>query len=132
MATVHQVYTTALAIMNEKDENNYLDRVVPLVNTLIGQVWTMSEDFETGSRAIWIPVENIEDEILGIDQNLALSVMPYGLAGLLYIDEDSVRANSWWQIYQEGIVDSRRSPVAFDSIVDEYPFMWDDPMQGVW
>lgn len=118
--------------MNEKDENNYLDRVVPLVNTLIGQVWTMSEDFETGSRAIWIPVENIEDEILGIDQNLALSVMPYGLAGLLYIDEDSVRANSWWQIYQEGIVDSRRSPVAFDTIVDEYPFMWDDPMQGVW
>lgn len=132
MATVHQVYRQALAIMNEKDENSYLDRVIPLVNSLIGQCFQMSEDYDTGKRSMWTPVENIEDEILGIDQSIALSVMPFGLAGLLYLDEDSIRANSWWQVYQEGLVDARRSPAEFEPIADEYGILISDPREGEW
>ncbi len=132
MATVSQVYKSALAIMNENDEESYKGRVVPIINTLIGQCWQMSEDYDTGPRSMWTPVELMDDEILGIDQNIALSVMPYGLAAMLYLDEDSIRANSWWQVYQENLVDARRSPAEFEPIYDEYGFLNGDPREGAW
>lgn len=132
MAKVITVYKSALAIMNEGDEDSYRNRVVPIVNTLIGQCWQMSEDYDTGKRSMWLPVETIEDEIIGIDQNIALAVMPYGLAAMLYLDEDSVRANSWWQVYQENLVDARRSPAEFERIQDEYGCLWSDPRNGEW
>lgn len=120
MATVQEVYDAALAIMHEPDDTNYYSRVEPLVNTLIGQCWQMSAEYDTGRRDMWTPVTAKTDEIIGIDQNIALSVMPYGLAALLYLDEDAARANSWWQIYQETLADSRRNPAAFEPIVDVY------------
>ena len=120
MATVQQVSNAALAIMPEADDVSYEQRVVPLVNTLIGQCWQMSAEYDMGSRDMWRPVESKTDEIIGIDQNIALSVMPFGLAALLYIDEDDARSNSWWQIYQEGLIDARRNPAAFEPIEDVY------------
>lgn len=120
MATVQEVYDAALAIMHEGDDKNYTARVVPLVNTLIGQCWQMSAEYDTGRRDMWTPVTSKADEIIGIDQNIALSVMPYGLAALLYLDEDAARANSWWQIYQETLADSRRNPALFEPIIDVY------------
>lgn len=120
MATVREVYEAALAIMHEPDDTNYTTRVVSLVNTLIGQCWQMSAEYDTGRRDMWVPVTVQTDEIVGIDQNIALAVMPYGLAALLYIDEDAARSNSWWQIYQETLADSRRNPAAFEPIIDFY------------
>lgn len=120
MPTVRQVYETALSIMNESDETSYTNRVVGIVNTLIGQCWQMSAEYDTGRRDMWTPVTDIDDEIIGIDMNIALSVMPYGLAAMLYLDEDAGRANSWWGIYQENLADSRRNPAEFEPIVDEY------------
>ena len=46
MATVQQVYNAALAIMHEADDVSYEQRVVPLVNTLIGQCWQMSAEYD--------------------------------------------------------------------------------------
>lgn len=123
MATVQQVYDAALAIMHEAADTSYEQRVVPLVNTLIGQCWQMSAEYDTGRRDMWRPVETVSDEIMGIDQHIALSVMPFGLAALLYIDEDDARSNSWWAIYQEGLVDARRSPAEFAAIEDVYDCM---------
>lgn len=120
MATVQEVYDAALAIMHEPDDTNYTARVVPLVNTLIGQCWQMSAEYETGRRDMWTPVTAKADEIIGIDQNIALAVMPYGLAALLYLDEDAARSNSWWQIYQETLADSRRNPAYFEPVIDVY------------
>ena len=118
--TVKQVYDAALAIMNEPAEDSYQTRAIPIVNTLIGQCWQMSAEYDTGRRDMWTPVTDIDDEIVGIDMNIALSVMPYGLAAMLYLDEDAARANSWWQIYQENLVDSRRNPAEFESVSDVY------------
>lgn len=132
MATVQQVYESALAIMNETTDLSYENRVIPLVNALIGQCWQMSEDYDTGSRSIWLPVEDKNDEIIGIDQTIALSVMPYGLAAQLYLDEDSIRANSWWQVYQDGLVDARRSPAKFKGIEDVYGILQSNNQDGRW
>lgn len=132
MAKVKDVYDAALAIMNEEAEDSYTRRVPPLINSLIGQCWQMSEDYDTGSRAMWMPVDSLNDEIIGIDQNIALSVMPYGLAALLYLDEDSIRANSWWQVYQDGLIDARRSPAAFDDIEDVYGVISGNNRDGRW
>lgn len=120
MATVQQVYDAALAIMHEAADESYAQRTVPLINTLIGQCWQMSAEYDTGRRDMWRPVEALTDEIIGIDNHIALSVMPFGLAALLYIDEDDARSDSWWAIYQETLVDARRSPAAFGEIEDVY------------
>lgn len=130
--TVQDVYNSALAIMNEDSDQSYETRVIPLVNSLIGQCWQMSEDYDTGSRAIWEPVDSMDDEIIGIDQHIALSVMPFGLASLLYLDEDSIRANSWWQVYQDGLVDARRSPAKFKGIEDVYGILQSNNQDGRW
>lgn len=130
--TVQDVYNSALAIMNEASDESYETRVIPLVNSLIGQCWQMSEDYDTGSRAIWEPVDSMDDEIIGIDQHIALSVMPFGLASLLYLDEDSIRANSWWQVYQDGLVDARRSPAKFKGIEDVYGILQSNNQDGRW
>lgn len=130
--TVQDVYNSALAIMNEDSDESYETRVIPLVNSLIGQCWQMSEDYDTGSRAIWEPVDSMDDEIIGIDQHIALSVMPFGLASLLYLDEDSIRANSWWQVYQDGLVDARRSPAKFKGIEDVYGILQSNNQDGRW
>lgn len=122
MAAVKDVLNAALAIMNEQDiDGSYAERSVFIINTLIGQCWQISEDYEGGTlRASWTPVTDINDEISGIDKTVALSVMPYGLAALLYLDEDPQRSNSWWQLYQEGLDQARRVPTGFEPIVDVY------------
>lgn len=132
MAKVQTVYKTALAIMNEKTEPSYEGRVIHIVNTLIGQCRQFSEDYETGSRSMWKPVENLNDELFGIDKTLALSVMPYGLAAMLYLDEDPARANSWWRVYQEGLDAARKSPASFEPIRDCYGVLNADPKEGAW
>lgn len=130
--TVQDVYNSALAIMNEVTDPSYENRVVPLVNSLIGQCWQMSEEYDTGSRSMWTPVTDINDEIIGIDQNIAMSVMPFGLAALLYLDEDSVRSNSWWQVYQDGLIDARRTPAQFERIEDVYGILPSNNLDGRW
>lgn len=132
MPTVKQVYEAALSIMNETDaDENYMNRTPHIVNTLIGQCWQMSAEYDTGRRDMWVPVEDINDEIIGIDSNLALAVMPYGLAAMLYLDEDDLRSRSWWSVYQEGIVDARRAPQDFAPIEDEYGCL-NDAGYGRW
>lgn len=133
--TVEQVYKAALAIMDEDEAENYEsyeNRLIPLVNSLIGQCYQMSEDYDTGSRSMWTPVERASDEIIGIDQTIALSVMPFGLAALLYLNEDPMRANSWWQVFQDGLVDARKNPAEFEAIEDCYGTFISDPRNGEW
>lgn len=123
MATVQDIYNAALAIMNETgtgNHNDYEGRTPALINMLIGDLWQVSEEYETGPHSMWRPVSAMSDEVEGIDATLALSVMPLGLASYLYLDEDPVRAGSWWGIYLERKEQSRHSPARTQPIEDVY------------
>ena len=117
----NEIYTSALAIMNERDaDNSYEDRCVPLINALMSQCYQYTEDYRSGSRSGWTPIDGLDDDIVGFDQTVVLGVMPYGLAAALYIDEDPVRANSWQQQYEEGLLNARRVPHEIGQITDVY------------
>lgn len=121
MAKVSDVYTAALSIMDEEDfDGAYGERSIGIINTLLGQCWLFTESYDSGSRSGWTPVSDFKDELCGVDNTIALSVMPYGLAAILFAGEDALRANSWWQIYQEGITNARRSPAEIEPIEDVY------------
>lgn len=115
------IFETALSIMDEVESaEHFRGRAVPILNTLIGDCWRVSEEHEKGPHSTWKAIATLEDTVEGIDQTLALSAMPYGLAAQLYLENDPIRANSWWQIYQEQYEKCRRSPMSIEPIVDEY------------
>lgn len=115
------VYNSALAIMNERDSTHYSDRALPILNTLIGQCWAFSEEHDHGAHSHWTPLKKMDDVIDGVDISLSLSAMPYGLAGMLYLDEDAVRAGAWWDVWQEAVATFKRNrPAEFEEIRDIY------------
>lgn len=117
----NEIYTSALAIMNERDaDNSYKERCVPLINALMSQCYQYTEDYKSGSRSGWVPIADLDDTIMCFDQTVVLGVMPYGLAAALYIDEDPARANSWQQQYEEGLLNARRVPHEIGQITDVY------------
>ena len=119
--TVRDVYNSALAIMHERDTEDYSSRVPSIVNTLIGQCWYASEEHQFGPHSHWSPVREMTDILEGVDMSLALSAMPYGLAAMLFLDEDPQRSDSWWQVWQEGLAVFRRNrPAEFEPIGDVY------------
>ncbi len=118
---VKDIYTAALAIMHEKATEDYAQRVCPIINTLIGQSWHNSEMHDGGPHSHWQSISSLEDTLSGIDISIALSAMPYGLAAMLYLDEDPVRAGSWWDVWQEAVRDFKRSrPAEFEDIDNLY------------
>lgn len=119
--TVRDIYNSALAIMHESDTEDYADRVPAIVNTLIGQCWSASEQHQFGPHSHWTPVTGMDSAIVGVDISLSLSAMPYGLAAMLFLDEDPQRSDSWWQVWQEALALFRRNrPAEIESIKDIY------------
>lgn len=119
--TVRDIYNSALAIMHEKDVEDYASRVPPIVNTLLGMCWNASEEHQFGSHSMWTPVTDMTSTVEGVDISIALSAMPYGLAAQLFVDEDPVRAGSWWDIWQESLALFRRNrPAEIEPIYDMY------------
>lgn len=110
MAFVSDVFDISMALMDElnsvgdsetSDTTEYQNRTPAIMNILIGECYPYSEDYVAGSRRSgWIPVESTDDYITGIDDTLCRSVMPYGLAASLLIDENPTAANYFQQRYE--------------------------------
>lgn len=111
-------------VMNETDsDSSYKGRAVSIINMLLSQCYQYSEFYDNkASRANWTPVSYLTDTIQMFDQSLLLGVIPYGLAAALYLDEDPLRANSWQQLYEEGLLNARRIPHGFEPIEDVYGY----------
>lgn len=122
--SAEDIYKSALAIMNETDsDSSYKGRAVSIINMLLSQCYQYSEFYDNkASRANWTPVSYLTDTIQMFDQSLLLGVIPYGLAAALYLDEDPLRANSWQQLYEEGLLNARRIPHGFEPIEDVYGY----------
>lgn len=133
MTTALDVFTSAMALMDEVDETTgsadtedtreYKNRTLPIINLLVGELFPYSDTFKqekTGKRPTAAKVEDFETGI-GIDDYLCRSIMPYGLAAHLMMQEDPVSANFFQQRYDElKMLSARGMPAEIEDIEDVY------------
>ena len=114
MATVQDVFDATMALMDELDDNGnatstdtteYLNRTLPIINLMIGECYPYSDLHDaTSVLSSWRAVEDMEDELTKrpkIDNTISLTIMPYGLAANLLVDENPSAASFYQARYEE-------------------------------
>ena len=105
MVSVKDVFGAAMALMDElnaegnaqtSDTREYEQRTPAIVNMMVAEKRILA-----GERGTLLPVSNLSDMLINIDDNYALSVMQYGLAANLLIDENPTAAGFYQQRYEE-------------------------------
>lgn len=105
MTTANEVFTASMALMDELDENGeptgeyseeYLRRVPAILETLLAEKKIFS-----GEKGMIFPVEDMDDVLIGVDDRYALSILPYGLAANLLVDENPAMAEFFQERYEE-------------------------------
>lgn len=133
MTNAKWVFDHAMGLMDEVNESTgatdtadtkeYKQRTLFILNTLRGELYPFSDTFaedEEGKRPIATIIENFEDPIV-LDDYICQSVMPYGLAAHLLLQEDPSSASFFIQRYEELKASlSRGRPAEFEEIEDAY------------
>lgn len=105
MVSVKDVFSAAMALMDElnaegnaqtSDTREYEYRTPAIINMMVAEKRILA-----GERGTMLPVSALSDMLLNIDDNYALSVMQYGLAANLLIDENPTAAGFCQQRYEE-------------------------------
>ena len=105
MVSVKDVFSAAMALMDElnaegnaqtSDTREYEHRTPAIVNMMVAEKRILA-----GERGTMLPVSALSDMLINIDDNYALSVMQYGLAANLLIDENPTAAGFYQQRYEE-------------------------------
>lgn len=112
MASGYDVFTSAMALMDEMDINDYSEytqRAVHILNGLIQECYPYSDTYvrpkKTGSRSVADPI--VASDItnatgdLDLDDYITYTVLPYGLAAHLFIDDNPSTASFFQQRYEE-------------------------------
>lgn len=114
MATTAQdVFDAAMGLMDEVNESTgetdtadtreYKNRTLLILNVMRGELYPYSDTYESlddGKRPIAAVIEAFDDYI-GLDDYICQSVMPYGLAAHLLLDENPSAASFFNQRYEE-------------------------------
>ena len=113
MTTAQEVFELAMSLMDELNESTgaaitadtreYMHRAVPILNILRGELYPFSDTYvviEPGKRPISTRLTKIED-VIDLDDYICQSVLPYGLAAHLLMQEDLTSANYFQQRYEE-------------------------------
>lgn len=134
MTTPQQVFELAMALMDELNESTgqadtgdtreYKNRTLSILNILRGELYpysdTYARDVEQGRRPISTYIRSFEIPIQ-LDDYICQSVMPYGLAAHLLMQEDPTGANFFQQRYEElKALLARGLPSESEDIVDVY------------
>ena len=132
MTTPEIVLELAIALTDNQDENGnyriadnneYRFRTLQILNTLIPELYPYSDTYkitQKGKRPIITYLTAFDQEI-GLDDYICRSVLPEGLAGLLFSDENPSMASLHWEIYEERkALLSRGMPTESEPIVDVY------------
>ncbi len=132
--TAQQIFETSMSLMDELNEatgqadtgdtKEYKNRTIPILNVLRGEVYPYSDtyqrDVEQGKRPICPPIMNFTTEI-SLDDYICQSVLPYGLAAHLLMQEDPSAANFFQQRYDElKALLARGNPAESEDIWDVY------------
>jgi len=146
-----EVFSRAIKMMDEQSDSGdalwgdtveYRVRAVEILNVLINECYPYSDTFaisEPGKRPICRPLTTLDagddetqnDEI-DLDDGIAGTVLPYGLAAELAKNDDAVLGNYFLQRYQELLARfGRNIPAVWDTIDDVYGIV--DPVSfGRW
>lgn len=113
MTTAQEVFATAMALIDEVNETTgqtdtpdtreYKQRTLFILNLLRGELYPYSDTYaadEAGKRPIAPIIPDFESAI-GLDDYISQSVMPYGLAAHLMLDENPSAASYFQQRYDE-------------------------------
>lgn len=111
MTNAQTVYEMAIALMDSMsdsgqadvaDNNEYKHRALPILNILRGELYPYSDTHETDDegRPIAALIRDFNKPI-DLDDYICQSVMPYGLAAHLLLQEDPAAASFCQQRYDE-------------------------------
>lgn len=134
MTTGKQALDAALAIMDELNNTEYNARAVYFINMICDQLYPYSDNYSvaTNDRPICPRITTLSDS-LGIDDVLAQSVLPYGLASQLMLSDDPSQAANFEALYQERLSEARRNlPAQIMEIVDVYGFDDGTTINNAW
>ena len=134
MTTGKQALDAALAIMDELNNTEYNARAVYFINMICDQLYPYSDNYSvaTNDRPICPRITTLSDS-LGIDDVLAQSVLPYGLASQLMLSDDPSQASNFEALYQERLSEARQNlPAQIMEIVDVYGFDDGTTINNAW
>lgn len=131
--TAQDIFDLAMGLMDEVNESSgatdtsdtkeYKVRTLFILNVLRGELYPYSDTYDietTGKRPILYPIEEFDD-VIQMDDYICQSVMPYGLAAHLLLDENQQAANFFQQRYEELRNNlSRGIPATSEDIEDVY------------
>lgn len=113
MTDANWIFDKAIYLMDEQNEKNgqtrnqdteeYRNRTLGILNVLRHEVYPWSDTFaigEDGRRALCPEIKEF-DQILDIDDAIAQTVLPYGLAAHLLAGENDTLAAFFNQRYTE-------------------------------
>lgn len=130
MTTAKQVFDIAIGLMSAdtngltetSDTTEYKNRTLLILNALRGELYPYSDTYtrpEGGTRPTALPISDFDTPI-NLDDYIAQTVMPYGLAAHLLIDENPTVAAFFQQRYEELLDKLGDVPQDFEQIVDVY------------
>jgi len=130
--TAQKVFDIAMGLIDEVDENSgstntsdtleYKQRTLLILNALRGELYPYSDTYSViaaGTRPICTAITALTD-VLDLDDFLAQSVLPYGLAAQLLVDENPSSASFLQQRYAELTQKASKIPVESEDITDVY------------
>ena len=96
--TCQKIYELALALMNmSKDDADYEDAtVVGMLQVMANEVLDVSDSIKAcaGKTAVLAALSDLQDD-LPLADKVCTSVLPYGLAAKLALEDDSAMASYW-------------------------------------
>ena len=131
--TAQRVFDLAMGLMDEVNETSggtddadtreYKVRTLLILNALRGELFPYSDTYaaeEPGKRPILEVIQRF-DQVIGMDDYICQSVLPYGLAAQLLLDENPDSASFFQQRYEEMRMNLAKGlPQQSESISDVY------------
>ena len=141
------VFQRAITMMDElnddgkyryEDTKEYELRALPILNVLQGELYPFSDTYKKngewapGQRPVLEQLEDLNSE-LDLDDYCAGTVLPYGLAAALLVDENPSTANFFQQRYDELKASLMRGlPSVSEDITDIYGGLYPYNDQSRW
>lgn len=113
MTNAQWVFEKAIHLMDEQDERTgdtltedtaeYKSRALSILNVLRNELYPLSDTYflgPDGKRPVLPMIVDFESEI-GLDDVVAQTILPFGLAAFLLLGEDNSKAGFFNQKYEE-------------------------------
>lgn len=113
MTTAQNVFDLTMPVIDElndagkadtSDTREYKNRTLQLLNILQGELYIYSDSYveaASGKRSIAQPIMSFTEPIVSLDDYICRTVLPYGLAAHLLMDENPEVASTCLQRYEE-------------------------------